>query len=240
VLQSPIDASDRNHVQDGILPIDMSETEVNDLFASCLPTLRKLAGRMLRNPQDAEDALQDGLLLAFRKLHQFQGRSAFSTWLHSVVRNSARMHYRKAKANQSSLGEPVGEEEGFLFLERAFVETRPTPEQLCIEQERSDILRRATEELPAKYHEAIKYFHLEGLGEKETARRLRMTPSALKAQLHRSRRLLTSRIRGSYVPESPKIWAFFREVPHPGSAGRRGKCRAGRSSVPRTVQGMML
>jgi DNA-directed RNA polymerase specialized sigma24 family protein len=55
----------------------MSEAEVNELFAVCLPKLKKATRRMLRNEEDSEDALQDGLLLAFRKLHQFQGRSAF-------------------------------------------------------------------------------------------------------------------------------------------------------------------
>jgi len=40
---------------------------------------------MLRHPQDSEDALQDGLLLAFRNLKQFQGRSTFSTWLHTAL-----------------------------------------------------------------------------------------------------------------------------------------------------------
>ena len=59
---------------------------------------------MLRNPQDCEDALQEGLLLAFRNLNQFQGRSKFSTWLHSIVRNAARTHVRKRNAGRSVRG----------------------------------------------------------------------------------------------------------------------------------------
>jgi DNA-directed RNA polymerase specialized sigma24 family protein len=64
-------------MSEGCLPIYVSEEEINELFAACLPKLKKAARRMLRNQQDCEDALQEGLLLAFRKLHQFEGRSVF-------------------------------------------------------------------------------------------------------------------------------------------------------------------
>ena len=75
----------------------MTDVELDHLFASCMPRLRQAARQMLRNPQDCEDALQEGLLLAFRNLNQFQGRSQFSTWLHSIVRNAARTQVRRKK-----------------------------------------------------------------------------------------------------------------------------------------------
>ncbi len=179
----------------------MAESEVNALFASCLPTLRKATKRMMRNVQDSEDALQDALLLAFRNLHQFEGRSSFSTWLHTIVRNSSLMHFRRQNSQRNAFVDLPPEKKD-LLIEQGCPDTRPSPEDLCIQHERSDILRRMTGELPAKYHTAIRYFHLEGLGEEETARRLGMTPSALKAQLHRSRRILTCRIRAVYLPAS--------------------------------------
>jgi RNA polymerase sigma-70 factor, ECF subfamily len=178
----------------------MSETEVNDLFAVCLPKLKKATRRMLRNPEDSEDALQDGLLLAFRNLHQFQGRSAFLTWLHSIVRNSSRVHYRKATAHPTLSLEPQLTDQSTPLAQSQFVETRPSPEETCIQRERSEILRKTTRELPSKYRRAVRHFHLEGLGETETARRLGVTTSALKSQLHRSRRILIQRIRQLYLP----------------------------------------
>ena len=179
----------------------MAEAEVNALFASCLPTLRKTAKRMMRNVEDSEDVLQDGLLLAFTNLHQFEGRSSFSTWLHSIVRNCSLMHFRRQNSQRGAIVD-LPPEKKELLIEQGCPDVRPSPEDLCIQHERSDILRRMTGELPAKYHTAIRYFHLDGLGEVETARRLGMTPSALKAQLHRSRRILTCRIRAVYLPES--------------------------------------
>jgi len=190
------------------LPSQMSESDLNDLFAACLPKLKKAAQKMLRNQQDSEDALQDGLLLAVRNLHQFQGRSAFSTWLHSIVRNSSRMQYRKANAHGFAFVEVATREEAPDLVENQCVEPRPSPEELCIQNERSDILRKTSRELPASYQMAFNCFHLEDLGEKETARKLGMTPSALKAQLHRSRRLLTRKIRRAYLPAALKRGAF--------------------------------
>jgi len=185
-----------------ILPIHMTDSEVNELFASCLPKLKKAARRMVRNQQDSEDALQDGLLLAFRKLRQFQGRSTFSTWLHSIVKNTSRMHYRKAAGHPASSIELAMAEDRPFFPESSLVDDAPSPEEICIQHERSNILLRTTKELPVRYHKAIRHFYLEGLSEEETAEKLRMTRSALKAQLHRSRRLLIRRIWASHMPES--------------------------------------
>ena len=200
--QSTNDVFGGKVVPQRILPIHMTDSEVNELFASCLPKLKKAARRMVRNQQDAEDALQDGLLLAFRKLRQFQGRSAFSTWLHSIVRNTSRMHYRKAAGHPVSSIELAMAEERPFFPESSFVDSGPSPEEICIQHERSNILLRTTRELPSRYHKAIRHFYLEGLGEEETAGKLRMTRSALKSQLHRSRRILICRIWANYMPES--------------------------------------
>jgi RNA polymerase sigma-70 factor (ECF subfamily) len=183
------------------LPIHLNKEEVNELFASSLPMLRKAARKMFRSPQDSEDVLQEALLLAFRKLHQFQGRASFSTWLHSIVRNTSRMHYRRAKADRTISHEDYFGEDAPV-LETAFVDRKPTPEEMVINQERSQILTKATRELPARYNAATSLFYLHGLGEEDTANALGITISALKARLHRSRLLLFDRIRGAFLLES--------------------------------------
>ncbi|HEV2101409.1 MAG TPA: sigma-70 family RNA polymerase sigma factor [Candidatus Acidoferrum sp.] len=196
-----------DEVPGGLLPSQLPDTELNDLFAACLPKLKKAAQKMLRNQQDSEDALQDGLLLAFRNLHQFQGRSAFSTWLHSVVRNSSRMHYRKINTRERAFVE-LAAPEGPSFADTKCVEERPSPEELCIQNERSEILRKTSRALPARYRVAFNCVHLEDLGEKETARRLGISCSAVKTRLHRSRRIVTARIREAHLPAEREGGAF--------------------------------
>src|SRR5579862_4730736 len=84
---------------------------VDLLFASHIPQLRRTAAWMLPNPADSEDALQDGLLLAYRHLNQFQGRAKFSTWLHRIVINAALENIRrqKSKPTTSIEQDPIGE-----------------------------------------------------------------------------------------------------------------------------------
>src|ERR1700752_1699428 len=71
---------------------------VETLFRLYQRPLCQTALRVLGNSEDAEDALQDGLLSAYRNLNLFEGRSQFSTWLTRIVINAALMKRRSAKS----------------------------------------------------------------------------------------------------------------------------------------------
>lgn len=70
---------------------------LEDVLAAVQPRVRRICGRMLLHPQDAEEATQDALLLVATKIGSFAGRSKFTTWLHAVASNSARSTYRSLK-----------------------------------------------------------------------------------------------------------------------------------------------
>ena len=70
---------------------------LEDLLAAVQPRVRRICGRMLLYPEDAEEATQDALLLVATKIGSFAGRSKFTTWLHAVASNSARTTYRSLK-----------------------------------------------------------------------------------------------------------------------------------------------
>ena len=70
------------------------EQALHDLLVAVQPRVRRIVGRMLLHPQDAEEATQDALLAVSRHIGRFEGRSAFTTWLHTVAANSARSTYR--------------------------------------------------------------------------------------------------------------------------------------------------
>jgi RNA polymerase sigma-70 factor (ECF subfamily) len=194
------------------LPVEMSPDELNELFAECLPKLRKSARKMFRNEEDSEDALQEALLLAFRKIHQFEGRSSFSTWVHTIVRNTSKAFYRRATAHPTVSTDGMNESEEGLTEERAFVDRKPTPEEAYGQLERSEIFQEATEELPRNYRPAVYLFYSKGIGEEATAKALGITLSALKAQLHRSRILLKYRIRKSCAAEVKNEWRRARPL----------------------------
>lgn len=70
---------------------------LNRVLAIVEPRIKRICGRILLYPQDAEEAAQDAMLLVATKIDQFQGRSRFTTWLHVVASNSARGTYRTLK-----------------------------------------------------------------------------------------------------------------------------------------------
>lgn len=70
---------------------------LEDVLAEIQPRVRRICGRMLLFPEDADEAAQDALLLVATKISQYEGRSRFTTWLHAVASNSARQTYRSLK-----------------------------------------------------------------------------------------------------------------------------------------------
>ena len=76
---------------------DGDRVALEELLAAIQPRVRRICGRMLLYPEDAEEAAQDALLLVATKIDGFAGRSKFTTWLHAVTANSARSTYRTLK-----------------------------------------------------------------------------------------------------------------------------------------------
>jgi RNA polymerase sigma-70 factor, ECF subfamily len=179
----------------------MNEAELDTLFACCMPKLARAARHMVRTVQDSEDILQEGLLSAFLKLRQFQGRSQFSTWLYSITRNAAKMHARQISTHPhvSMEGDPSGTDKA--FLEKAFLDMRPNPEESCAQKECSGILLSTLRYLPPMYKRAIELGDMQGLDQREAAAILGVSLAALKTCLHRARRLVCKKMRQSCLLE---------------------------------------
>jgi RNA polymerase sigma-70 factor, ECF subfamily len=181
------------------LPAGMSAFDVNELFASCMPRLAKAARQMTRNSQDCDDILQDSLLAAFRNLGQFQGRSKFSTWVYSIIRNTARMYVRRANSRPLQSIELERSDKDNSIPEEAFVDSGPSPEESSAQNERSRVLESALRNLPPEYESAIRICDMKGLSGKDAAESLGVSITALKTRLHRARRLVACRIRKSHL-----------------------------------------
>lgn len=161
-----------------------------------LPRLRRVAQRILHNTQDAEDALQDALLAAFAKISQFKGEAQITTWLTTIVLNSARMILRRQVAHKMiSLDEPRGENnsglEEFLYFSGA------TPEELYRKKEYRDVLQRAMHKLTPKTREAFRLVVLQGLSMREASQKMGVKEATIKARLFRARIDVTRLVRNS-------------------------------------------
>jgi RNA polymerase sigma-70 factor, ECF subfamily len=168
---------------------------VDLLFASCLPQLRRTAAWMLPNSDDSEDAVQDGLLLAYRNLNQFQGRAKFSTWLHRIVINASLGRLRRQRSRPTTSIDQEASSEETTSIADVLVDPRPNPEQKYINDERSCILAEILEDLPTTSRVVIQLMDIEGLSEKEAAQKLGISRSALKARHHRARQSILRKTR---------------------------------------------
>src|SRR5579862_2588810 len=91
---------------------DGAHEEMNKALSRCRASFFRSAYRFLENTADAEDAVQDALLSAYKHIDQFRGEAQMSTWLTAIVANCARMQLRKRPRNiHVSLDEPIGEEQ---------------------------------------------------------------------------------------------------------------------------------
>jgi RNA polymerase sigma-70 factor, ECF subfamily len=176
------------------LPRSGNPETLDDLFASSSSHLYKAAFRILSNPHDAEDAVQDSLLCAFRNLNQFHGRARFSTWLHRIAINSSLMRLRKRKCRREFPLEPVftGEEPVAPGIDPRSDD--PNPEEQCARVEQRKILLEALLKLRGPFRTAIELCDLEGLPPKDAAQRLGVPLSTMKARLFRARRALKTTI----------------------------------------------
>ena len=151
--------------------------------------LRRVAHRITRNREDAEDAVQGSLLQAFVHLRSFREDSQFSTWLTRIVINEALMNVRRSRRkNEVSLDEPIGAEDSFSHWEMA--DLGLSPEEDFLQRELQQILTSMIEQLRPNHRIILQLRYLRQLSINATAQILNLPVSTAKARLHRARREL--------------------------------------------------
>ena len=166
--------------------------EFEKIVSHRLPQFRRTAMRWLRNPEDAEDAVQDAMLSAYKHIGAFHGRAQLSTWITAIVINSVRMHLRRRPRCQV-LSLDQGPDEGRSGIAEFLADPRPTPEQSLERSELRDLVARLTSGLPDSQRAALRLHLRNGLSIREAAETLGVPEGTLKAQLARGRAALTRR-----------------------------------------------
>ena len=151
--------------------------------------------RILRNRQDAEDAVQRSFQRAFTNLCRFRGDSTFSTWVTRIAINEALMLLRQRRAN-TRLQENNDDTEGSSVLNLA--DKGLTPEQALAENELRASVIHAISHLRENLRTVVLLRELQGLTSAETARRLGLTVSAVKARTFHARRCLRRHFEREY------------------------------------------
>jgi RNA polymerase sigma-70 factor (ECF subfamily) len=171
--------------------------ELDRVVSRHLPMLYKRAFRFLGNVPDAEDAVQDALLSAYRHLEQFRGQAQLSTWLMTIVTNAALMQLRRRHSGYFSLDQEQGED-GLSFSER-LSDSKPNPEEVCSTVEARHRLVEGIQRLSPKLRRTFQLRDIDGLTTKEAAHALRVPQGTVKARLARARAKLVGSMRDKPV-----------------------------------------
>jgi RNA polymerase sigma-70 factor (ECF subfamily) len=155
-----------------------------------------LALRVTRNPEDAEEVLQDVFATVHRKLKFFEGKSTFSSWLYRITMNSALMKLRKRRNDRHvHLEEAVPDFDNSLRLR-----AHPSSEGdvLTERQKLLSALDEAIRRLPDEYRPVFVLRDIDGLSSRQVGRMLKISIPAVKSRLHRSRLMLRRRLLPLY------------------------------------------
>jgi RNA polymerase sigma-70 factor (ECF subfamily) len=172
-----------------------------------LPLFYRRAFRFLGNSADAEDAVQDALLSAYKNFAHFRGQARISTWLTAIVTNAARMQLRRRRGVYVSLEQP--EPEDGLALSERLAASEPGPEELCRTSEVHARLLKGVRQLSPRLRRAFQLRGIDGLTTKETANALGIPEGTVKAQLARARMKLARIMTAKPTGQRPRI-----VVPH--------------------------
>ncbi|MGB6666706.1 MAG: sigma-70 family RNA polymerase sigma factor [Candidatus Acidiferrum sp.] len=166
---------------------------LNSLFRRHHQSLFHSALNVMGNHEDAEDALQDGLLSAFRNLRRFEGRSQFSTWLTRIVINAALMRRRKMATRPAASFVEKRSDDEIPAAERLVSKTQ-TPEQQLGRLEILAMFKSHVEQLSPMLRAVFVLRMVRECTTNEAAKILSVPENTVKARLWRARRELAKRV----------------------------------------------
>lgn len=172
------------------------------------PLARRVCLRFLRNPQDADEALQETMIRVFQGLNRFNGRYALSPWVARIAKNVSldiiRSRGRRPQEDHEGTDAPELEDKG-----------GETPEAAYERLVERDLVLSVLADMPVPHRDALVLRELEGRSHRDIAHELDISTSQAKALIHRAkasfrRRWLvavTEKGRLSAIAVLPLLWA---------------------------------
>jgi RNA polymerase sigma-70 factor, ECF subfamily len=150
-------------------------------------TVFKVAYRITKNRDDAEDVIQEAWMRAYVHLNTFDGRAKFSTWLTRVVINSALMTLRRKRAHPETSMEIT---DGETWQPREFADQTKNVDELYVRRERTERLRRAICRLQPSLRNVVEIHQSNDRSVREIAKLAGISVAATKSRLLRARAAL--------------------------------------------------
>ena len=147
--------------------------------------LYRLARATMRNDAEAEEALQEAYLAAYRGIARFRGESTLATWLSSMVLNECLGRLRKSARRQNVIPMVASDE-----MESIHADEHDVPEKVLVRSEMRALIERKLDELPRDFRLVFVLRSVEELSVEETADSLGIEPATVRSRHFRARSLL--------------------------------------------------
>lgn len=175
------------------------EGAVKDLAERYSHRIYQMALRHMKNPEDAEEVTQDVLMKVYRKVDNFRGDAALSSWIYRITFNTSMSRLRTRKAEKAAEHErdrvekaasPDAQESA-----RQPADWSNMPDEAVLRAQLREAVAEALEELPEIYRVPVVLRDIQGLTTEEASHRLHVKDQTLKSRLHRGRLMLRERLQ---------------------------------------------
>ena len=156
-----------------------------DLIRVYYPFVYAIVIRIVNDPHDAEEIVQDTFLNAYRGLAEYQEMAKFKNWLGEIARNRARSWLRKQRIDTVPIDE----------VNEHLLGTQDLPDEQLVLREQRELIRRAMETLSEKDREIAHAYYLDGASYDELTRTHGLSYNAIAFRLSRAKQQLTKRLR---------------------------------------------
>lgn len=167
--------------------------------------LGRLLARMIRDPAEVEDVVQESFIKAYRALPNFRGDSAFYTWLYRIGINTAKNHL-VAMSRRPSLVNDVEVEDAENFEDGNELRTVDTPETELMTKELAQTVKQAIDALPQELKTAISLRELDGLSYEEIAELMQCPIGTVRSRIFRARESVAEKLRPLLGTPENKRW----------------------------------
>ena len=179
--------------------------ELTDIFVDRWQSLYRIAMRQLENGADAEDAVQDAFLSAYTHLDQFKRQARMSTWVTTIVINSARMKLRRRPRKvHVALSDQSQDHDSEQLLEM-LRDRRPNPEQVSQRNELAERAMRFMIQISPTLRKTFQLRDVYGLSIRDTAKILGVPNGTVKAHTARARAKLRLLMQNSVGRKGKRI-----------------------------------
>jgi RNA polymerase sigma-70 factor (ECF subfamily) len=174
--------------------------------------LFRVARAILRDDAEAEDALQDAYLDAYRHIADFRGGSALSTWLTRIVVNRSLMRLRRQKRERVVVpfGQPAEADADARDMDPAD-ERAESPAGATLRAEIRAILERRIDELPLAFRTVFVMREVDDMTVEQTAECLSIPPATVRTRLFRARSLLRQSLASDIESATAGVFGFAGE-----------------------------